>query len=245
MIRRVSADGDYAMKTDITSTTATTPSPEIFTGDDWVDPLETEIRGRIRGFIEALAEQELQQLLSRGHYTRRPAGAAGTGIAGHRHGRRNRTLRGTFGEVTVKLPRARLVNPDGTTREWQNTTIPAYKRRTRQVDALIASAYLSGTNTRRVRRALGALFARGVGKDVVSRTWRRIQTDWQAWGKRSLQDEPIVRLILDGTVVRVRVDKKATSVSLLVALGVRRDGQKVLLGVRKKGASYCPWKLFP
>jgi putative transposase len=100
------------MKTDITSTTATTPSPEIFTGDDWVDPLETEIRGRIRGFIEALAEQELQQLLSRGHYTRRPAGAAGTGIAGHRHGRRNRTLRGTFGEVTVELPRARLVNPD-------------------------------------------------------------------------------------------------------------------------------------
>jgi putative transposase len=243
MIRRVSADGDYAMKTDITSTIAAPPQPEIFTGDDWVDPLETEIRGRIQGFIEAVAEQELQRLLSRGHYVRRPAGAAGAGVAGHRHGHRNRTLRGTFGEVTVQLPRARLVNPDGTTREWKSATIPAYKRRTRQVDALIASAYLSGTNTRRVRRALGALFARGVGKDVVSRTWRRIQTDWQAWGKRSLQDEPIVRLILDGTVVRVRVDKKATSVSLLVALGVRRDGQKVLLGVRNMGGeSEAAWR---
>ena len=40
--------------------------------------------------------------------------------------------------------------------------------------------------------------------------------------------EPIIRLILDGTVVRVRLDKKATSISLLVALGVRQDGQKVL-----------------
>src|SRR5205085_2261370 len=165
---------------------------------------ETEIRGRIRGFIEAVVEEELQSLLSRGHYGRRPAGAAGTGVAGHRHGHRNRTLRGTFGEVTVELPRARLVNPDGTTTEWQNATIPAYKRRTRQVDALIASAYLSGTNTRRVRRALGALFARGVGKDVVSRTWRKIQTDWNSWGKRSLQDEPMVRLILDGTVHKHR-----------------------------------------
>jgi hypothetical protein len=29
---------------------------------------------------------------------------------------------------------------------------------TKQVEALIAGAYLSGTNTRRVRRALGALF---------------------------------------------------------------------------------------
>ena len=36
-------------------------------------------------------------------------------------------------------------------------------------------------------------------------------------------------MILDGTVVRVRLDRKATSISLLVALGVRADGQKVLL----------------
>jgi putative transposase len=40
-----------------------------------------------------------------------------------------------------------------------------------------------------------------------------------------------VRLILDGTVVRVRLDRKATSISLLVALGVRADGQKALLAI--------------
>jgi hypothetical protein len=34
---------------------------------------------------------------------------------------------------------------------------------------LIAGAYLAGTNTRRVRRALKAVFAGEVGKDVVSR----------------------------------------------------------------------------
>ena len=43
--------------------------------------------------------------------------------------------------------------------------------------------------------------------------------DWDAWNARSLKDEPIIRLILDGTIVRVRLDKKATSISLLVALG--------------------------
>ena len=33
-------------------------------------------------------------------------------------------------------------------------------------------------------------------------------------------------MILDGTVVRVRLDRKATSIVLLVVLGVRQDGQK-------------------
>lgn len=41
---------------------------------------------------------------------------------------------------------------------------------TRQVQALIAGAYLADTNTRRVKRALSALFGGAVGKDVVSRT---------------------------------------------------------------------------
>jgi putative transposase len=40
-----------------------------------------------------------------------------------------------------------------------------------------------------------------------------------------------LQLIFDGTVVRVRLGKKATSFSLLVALGVREDGQKVMLAV--------------
>jgi hypothetical protein len=42
-----------------------------------------------------------------------------------------------------------------------------------------------------------------------------------------LADEPIVRLILDGTVVRVRLDRKATSISLLVVIGVRENGSPV------------------
>ena len=45
----------------------------------------------------------------------------------------------------------------------------------------------------------------------------------------------LVRLILDGTVVRVRLDRKATSISLLVVIGVREDGQKVMLAVKNMG----------
>ena len=121
--------------------------------------------------------------------------------------------------------------------------VRAYQRRTQAADALIASAYLSGTNTRRVRRALAALFGSAVGKDTVGRVWRQVKGDWGAWNARSLTDEPITRLILDGTVVRVRLDKKSTSISLLIALGVRKDGQKVLLAVKNMGGeSEAAWR---
>ncbi len=112
-----------------------------------------------------------------------------------------------------------------------------------QVQALIAGAYLAGTNTRRVKRALAALFGGAVGKDIVSRTWRKVRTDWEAWSGRDLAGEDVVRLILDGTVVRVRLDRKATSISLLVVLGVRRDGQKVLLSIKNMGGeSEAAWR---
>ena len=69
----------------------------------------------------------------------------------------------------------------------------------------------------------------------MSRVWRKVKADWEAWNARSLAEEPIVRLILDGTVVWVRLDRKATSISLLVVISVREDGQKVLLALKNMG----------
>lgn len=46
------------------------------------------------------------------------------------------------------------------------------------------------------------MFAKRVGKDVVSRVWRKVKTDWDVWSARPLQDEPVIRLVLDGTLVR-------------------------------------------
>ena len=220
------------------ATLAAETGPQLF--DSWFDPIEFGVRSRVRDFIETMMEEELEAVLSRPRYGRiTPAASkdAGTaeGATGHRHGHRSRTLLGTFGPVEVAMPRARLNAPDGRTTEWKSKALNAYQRRTIAADAVIAGSYLAGTNTRRVRLALTALFGGAVSKDTVSRTWRKVKTDWDAWNTRSLADEPIVRLILDGTVVRVRLDRKATAISLLVVLGVRADGQKVLLAIKSMG----------
>ena len=217
---------------------STEASPQVF--DSWFDPIEIAVRERVREFIEAMIEAELEAVLSRQRYVRRgklsntEAGGA-RGITGHRHGHRSRSLLGTFGRVEIAMPRARLNTPEGKTTEWKSRALKAYQRRTLTADALIVGTYLAGTNTRRVRRALKALFGGAVGKDTVSRTWRKVKSDWDAWNARSLADESIVRLILDGTVVRVRLDRKATAILLLVVIGVRADGQKVLLAIKSMG----------
>ncbi len=126
--------------------------------------------------VKALVEQEATAALGRGRYQRGSR-------AGYRNGTRQRGLLGTFVPMELSLPRVRLVRSDGKSEEWRSAVIPRYARMTRQVEALIASAYLAGTNTRRVKRALGALFKGAVGKDVVSRAWRKLKTDWEAWGR--------------------------------------------------------------
>src|SRR5271165_4465928 len=231
------------MKKDSTKTAAIAADIMLF--DNWFDPIEDGVRTRVRGFIETMLEEELDEALSRPRYGRRKASDNDSPppLVGCRHGHRKRALTGTFGKTEIAVPRARLMGDNGKTREWKSQSLPAYQRRTKAADALIAGAYLAGTNTRRVRRALKAVFAGEVGKDVVSRTWRKVKGDWDAWNARSLTDEPIIRLILDGTVVRVRLDRKATSISLLVALGVRADGQKVLLAIKNMGGeSEAAWR---
>ncbi len=234
----------------------------LLLGEGWRDRIEAGVRERIRGFIEEMLEAELAQALGRERYVRlktapgapveaaerlgdegAAVGATTAPATGHRHGSRARELMGTFGTVTVAVPRARLATADGRTSEWRNKTLPAYRRRTKEIEALIAGSYLAGCNTRRVGRALAALFRGAVSKDTVSRVWRKIKADWDAWNKRDLAGEDIVRLVLDGTVVKVRLDRKATSISLLVVLGIRRDGQKVLLAVKNMGGeSEAAWR---
>jgi hypothetical protein len=72
----------------------------------------------------------------------------------------------------------------GTSRRKQSNIEPRYARMIKQAEVLIAATYLAGTNTRRVKRALAALFKGAVGDFVGIRM-----------------------------------------------LGIRRDGQKVLLAV--------------
>ena len=128
-------------------------------------------------------------------------------VVGVRHGhRRERTLTGTFGKTRIAVPRARLTGEDGKTREWRSGSLRAYQRRTRAADALIAGAYLCRDQhpprAPRVERGVCWPGRQGRGQPRLAQDEGRLG---RAWNARSLAEQPIVRLILDGTVARVRL----------------------------------------
>ena len=212
-------------------------STDLLEGSGWLDPLDQQVRGGVRQFLQELIEQEVTKALGRLRHGR------AEGAKGYRHGHRPRTVIGSYGRVELSMPRARVRGEDGRSREFRSAPLPRYKRPTGSASALIAGAYLTGMNTCRVRLALGKPFGGAVSKDTVSRTWRRVEGDFESCNRRRVEGEPIVRLILDGTVVHVRLDGQSTTLSLLVAMGVRPDGQKMLLGLRAlAGESEAAWR---
>jgi putative transposase len=194
------------------------------------DGLRLLVRTAVRDAIETAVETELTAALGREAWQR-----AAT-VTGYRHGVVPRTLVTSAGPVTLEVPRGRLRRADGTTEEWQTTVLPRYARRTAALDTTLARLYLSGASTRDLRRAVAPLFGdQAISKSAVSRVVTRFQEQYRAWQQRSLADEPIAYLYLDGQRHRVCADGRMVWCSVLMALGVRTTGEKVVLGMRVVG----------
>src|SRR5262249_5857937 len=195
------------------------------------DTIEERIRARIQQTIEAIVEEELEVALGAARSAR-----VGEARQGYRHGHRERTLTTSLGPTTIALPRARVIGRDGTALEWRSHTVARYQRRTHRVDEAILGVYLAGTNTRRIRGALAPLLRKGpLSKDAVSRLVGRLREDFETWRHRELAEEDIRYLFLDGWVPKGRIGGRRARVPVLVTLGVRGDGQRVILDLRLAG----------
>jgi putative transposase len=201
--------------------------------------LELAIRQRARLMIDAIVEEELEQALGAA-----PSVRSGETRTGYRHGTRERTLTTSLGPTTFAMPRARLVTTTGTTEEWRSELVPRYQRRSPQVDEAMLGVYLSGTNTRRIKGALAPLLRGGpLSKDAVSRLVGRLADDFETWRQRDLAADGIQYLMLDGWYPKVRIGKRRVRVPVLVTLGVRADGERVILDVRLVGdESTAAWR---
>jgi transposase-like protein len=104
------------------------------------------------------------------------------------------------------------------------------------VDEAILGLYLSGANTRRIRGALSPLLRGGpLSKDAVSRLVGRLAEDFGTWSERDLAAEKIRYLIQDGWYPKVRIGRQRVVVPVLVTLGVKADGQRIIIDLRLAG----------
>ncbi len=191
------------------------------------DPLSAALRGEMRALVERLIREELVAALGAEPYERTPE------RRGYQHSPRERTITTGLGPVTLTVPRGRLfAAAAGGREEWQSKLLPRYARRTREVDAALAGLYLSGTNTRRVKLALRPLLKGApLSKSAVSRVVAGLQDQYETWRLRRLSGDVLKVLYLDAIWLRVRLAKKIEKLPVAVAIGVRDDGTKVLLGL--------------
>lgn len=203
------------------------------------DRLTEALRGKVREMIMTLAEAELAEVLAARSYERSQA------RRGYRNGKRQRSISTGLGATVIELPRARISEGSGE-KEWQSGLIGRYQRRGASVNQALLGCYLSGANGRRIRGALSPLL-RGspLSKSAISRLVGRLEALFSQWRSRSLASEAVVVMYLDAIALRVRIAKKVISVPVLVGLGVKEDGHKVIMDLElfQSESSSC-WEGF-
>lgn len=189
--------------------------------------LETQLRQQVREAIETVLEGELTAALGSARHERTER------RQGYRRGALERTITTSDGPRVLQVPRGRVRQADGTTKEFHSQLLPRYGRRTRDVDAAILGSYLAGVNSRRIRTALKPLLGeRHLSKSAVSRIVARLKALFTTWQARDLQDERYAVLYLDGFHLKVRMARRVVAVPVLAALGVAENGQKRLAALQ-------------
>jgi transposase-like protein len=189
--------------------------------------VQTLLRRRVLEAVEQVLEEELTEALGTDRYAR------GRSRRGYRNGHQSRRLTTAQGVQELRVPRGRLVDPDGSSREFRSEIVPHYTRRTREVDEAILGAYLAGANTRRIRKALTPLLGEEhLSKSAVSRVAARLKELFRGWSERGLSDERYALVFLDGFHLKVRMARRVVSVPVLAVLGVAANGRKQLVALQ-------------
>jgi putative transposase len=193
-----------------------------------------DLYGRTRQAWKKFLELESERLRDR--YAGWPQYGRGARKAGgYRNGYYERGFATVFGTIRLRIARAR----------GKNFLPPGVKRLQRRAPALamlIREAFLRGLSTRQVGRVVSTLTGEGVSAQTVSRLIRDLDEAVREFHRAPLADE-WAYLFLDGVSLRVRRPAGRKRVQMLVAYGVRRDGQRQLLAfLRSQGESQSAWE---
>jgi len=142
-----------------------------------------------------------------------------------RNGHRPKVLSTPAGDIEVAIPKLR----EGSF--WPGLLEPR-RRIDKALWAVIMTAYITGTSTRKVDDLVKALGCdSGVSKSTVSRICKEIDGDVALLRNRRLDHQPFVYVWLDATYVHVRDGGQVVSKAIVIATGLRVDGRREILGL--------------
>src|SRR4051794_12605440 len=182
--------------------------------------------GLLDGLKKALAERALNAEMDH-HLT----GDGGAGNSRNGHGRKN-VITDT-GRIELEVPRDRRSSFDP-------QLIAKYQRRFPGFDDKVVSMYARGMSTREIVGHLRDLYGIDVSPDLISAVTDAVLDEVAAWQARPL--EPVYPLVFfDALRVKIRDEGLVRNKAVHIALGVRADGTKDILGLwleQSEGAKF-------
>jgi transposase-like protein len=144
-----------------------------------------------------------------------------------------RRIQTGIGPIEVRRPKVRDRGArDAAPIRFTSAVLPAYLRRTRNIEELLPWLYLKGVSTGQFDEALTALLgpeAPGLSATTVRRLTEAWQEEHERWQKRDLTARRYVYLWADGVHFTPRLDHERQC--LLVLIGADAQGRKELLAV--------------
>ena len=184
------------------------------------DPsLTTSLRDILAAALQELIEAELTAVIGAAPGERTADRTA------QRNGHRSKLLSTPAGDIEVGIPKLR-------TGSFFPELLEPRRRVDRALWAVIMTAYITGTSTRKVDDLVKALGCdTGISKSSVSRICTAIDADVAVLRTRRLDHQPFVYVWLDATYVHVREHRHVTSKAVVIATGLRADGHREVLGL--------------
>ncbi|WP_423817920.1 IS256 family transposase [Salinimicrobium sp. TIG7-5_MAKvit] len=178
----------------------------------------------LSSFLKQLQKRGLEKILEGeldGHLDYDKNQKSGSGNT--RNGYSQKKVRSSYGEDTIKVPRDR----DGS---FNPMIVPKRKNMVDGIENVIVSLYAKGMSNSDIEEQISEVYGFDVSTSTISRITDRISNDIVAWQNRPL--EPVYLIVwMDGIVFKVREDSKVVNKTIYIAVGLRRDGKKEVLGL--------------
>ena len=186
---------------------------------------EGQLQGHLQELVRESVEQTLNTMLDAeadtqcgaNRYERSPE------RLDTRAGHYERKLLTSSGEVTLTVPRLRKL-------PFETEIIERYRRRESSVEEALVQMYLAGVSVRRVEDITEALWGQRVGPSTVSELNQKIYATIESWRQRPIEGEHAY-VYLDGIWLKRSWGGEVRNIAVLVAVGVRSDGYREILGV--------------
>jgi transposase-like protein len=175
------------------------------------------VRETVEQTLNGLLQAEADDLCGAQRYARSPE------RLDTRAGHYDRKLHTKAGEVTLQVPRLRNL-------PFETEIIERYRRRESSVEEALVEMYLAGVSVRRVEDITEALWGTRVSPSTVSELNQKIYVQIDAWRNRPIEGEHAY-VYMDGIWLKRSWGGEVKNVAVLVAIGVRFDGYREILGV--------------